>query len=56
MNDSRTDKPQLHPRKPYNKPQVKSEEIQKAELGKVCNGRSGGGRKASGPICSTLLS
>ncbi|MCB0362561.1 MAG: hypothetical protein KDD35_07560 [Bdellovibrionales bacterium] len=40
----------------YFKPEVKSENIGKAELGKVCNGSSAGGRKASGPICSTLLS
>ncbi|MCB0363917.1 MAG: hypothetical protein H6624_09755 [Bdellovibrionaceae bacterium] len=43
-------------KKPYAKPQVKTEVIQKAELGKVCNGSAQGGRKASGPACDTLLS
>lgn len=36
-------------KKKYVKPEMKSEEVLEAGLGQVCNGSSGGGRKAVGP-------
>lgn len=44
-------------KRPYKKPEIKSEEVSIAALAKACNGMQAGnsGRKAAAP-CSVLLS